>query len=133
MLTNYTQQYILYQIYEYSSDPTTVKPLSITYLVCRYEGLCALRQKYSELLFTGYSSPAHPFLQHQLSVQTVSNFLSQRKKKLFYFMSELLELLLASMDQPQADQLNSLAEGPPVQPNLIYLVLFHQTPDCNRH
>eukprot|EP00983_Pelagomonas_calceolata_P015568 493560-Pelagomonas_calceolata.AAC.1 len=29
-------------------------------------------------------------------------------------MSELLDLLLAGIDQPQADQPNSLAEGPPV-------------------
>eukprot|EP00983_Pelagomonas_calceolata_P107899 1159398-Pelagomonas_calceolata.AAC.1 len=51
---------------------------------------------------------------HQPSVQDVSNFLLQRNKKLFNSMSELLELLLAGMDQPQADQLNSLAEGLPV-------------------
>eukprot|EP00983_Pelagomonas_calceolata_P023564 742720-Pelagomonas_calceolata.AAC.1 len=78
--------------------------------MCRCEGLCALRQKDSELFWTlsGDFSPAaaHPFLslQHQLSVQAVSNFLLQHNKKLFYFMYELLDLLLAGMDQPQADQ-----------------------------
>eukprot|EP00983_Pelagomonas_calceolata_P016719 526433-Pelagomonas_calceolata.AAC.1 len=36
------------------------------------------------------------------------------RNTLFYFMSELLDLLLAGLDQPQADQLNSLAEGLPV-------------------
>eukprot|EP00983_Pelagomonas_calceolata_P042463 1138512-Pelagomonas_calceolata.AAC.1 len=54
-------------------------------------GLCALRQKYSKLwTLSGDYSLAHPFLQHQLSVQAVSNFLLQRNKKLFYFMSEIL-------------------------------------------
>eukprot|EP00983_Pelagomonas_calceolata_P085925 1156657-Pelagomonas_calceolata.AAC.1 len=59
-------------------------------------------------------SPANPFLQHQLCVQAVSNFLLQCSKKLFPFMSELLDLLLAGLDQPQADQPNSLVEGLPV-------------------
>eukprot|EP00983_Pelagomonas_calceolata_P076078 1153270-Pelagomonas_calceolata.AAC.1 len=73
--------------------------------MCRYEGLCALRQKYSEIFWTlsGNFSPAHPFLQHQPSVQALSNFLLQCNKQLIYFMSELLDLLLAGMDQPQAD------------------------------
>eukprot|EP00983_Pelagomonas_calceolata_P010678 345732-Pelagomonas_calceolata.AAC.2 len=51
---------------------------------------------------------------HQLSVQAASNFLLQCSKKLFYFMSELSNLLLAGLDQPQADQPNILAEGLPV-------------------
>eukprot|EP00983_Pelagomonas_calceolata_P082000 1155781-Pelagomonas_calceolata.AAC.2 len=35
-------------------------------------------------------------------------------------MPELLDLLLAGMDQPQADQPNSLAEGPPAeQPHFL--------------
>eukprot|EP00983_Pelagomonas_calceolata_P023504 740134-Pelagomonas_calceolata.AAC.1 len=57
--------------------------------MCRYEGLCALRQKYSKFFWTlsGDSSPAHPFFLHQPSVQAVSNFLLQSNKKLFYFMS----------------------------------------------
>eukprot|EP00983_Pelagomonas_calceolata_P024404 767967-Pelagomonas_calceolata.AAC.1 len=33
-------------------------------------------------------------------------------------MSEILDLLLAGMDQPQADQPSSLGEGLPVQSNL---------------
>eukprot|EP00983_Pelagomonas_calceolata_P076629 1153492-Pelagomonas_calceolata.AAC.2 len=72
--------------------------------MCRYEGLCA---------------PGRPFLQHQLSVQAVSNFLVQRNKRLFCVMFEVLDLLLAGMDQPQADQPNSLAEDLPAQFNLI--------------
>eukprot|EP00983_Pelagomonas_calceolata_P077354 1153819-Pelagomonas_calceolata.AAC.1 len=64
--------------------------------MCRYEGLCALRQKVLQSIwdFIRRFSPAHPFLQHQLSVQAVSNFLLQRNKKLFYFISELLDLLI---------------------------------------
>eukprot|EP00983_Pelagomonas_calceolata_P040116 1137467-Pelagomonas_calceolata.AAC.1 len=53
--------------------------------MCRCEGLSVLRQKYSDLY--GDFSPAHSFLQHQSSVQAVSNFLLRRNKKLFYFMS----------------------------------------------
>jgi len=34
--------------------------------------------------------------------------------KLFYFVSELMDLLLTGEDQSQADQPNSLAEGLPV-------------------
>eukprot|EP00983_Pelagomonas_calceolata_P030257 949264-Pelagomonas_calceolata.AAC.1 len=41
-------------------------------------------------------------------------------------MSELLELLLAGMDQPQADHPNSLAGGLPVYlGNLIFRALQH--------
>eukprot|EP00983_Pelagomonas_calceolata_P059432 1145914-Pelagomonas_calceolata.AAC.5 len=65
-------------------------------------------------ILSGVFSPAHPFLQHQLSVQAVYDFLMQCNKKLLYFMSELLNLLLTCLDQPQADQPNSLAEGLPV-------------------
>eukprot|EP00983_Pelagomonas_calceolata_P123380 1160998-Pelagomonas_calceolata.AAC.4 len=35
-------------------------------------------------------------------------------RSFFYFMSEILNLRLAGMDQPQADQPNSLAGGLPV-------------------
>eukprot|EP00983_Pelagomonas_calceolata_P098524 1158360-Pelagomonas_calceolata.AAC.9 len=38
-------------------------------------------------------------------------------------MSELMDLLLAGMDQPQADQPNSPAEGLPVNSNLILSVV----------
>eukprot|EP00983_Pelagomonas_calceolata_P057134 1144935-Pelagomonas_calceolata.AAC.1 len=71
----------------------------------------------SELFWTLSSdfSPAHPFLQHQPSVQAVSNFFLQRNKKLFYFMSEILDLFAVCWHgQPQADQPNILAEGLPV-------------------
>eukprot|EP00983_Pelagomonas_calceolata_P104111 1158987-Pelagomonas_calceolata.AAC.1 len=52
--------------------------------------------------------------------------LYQRNEKLFYSMSEILDLLLAGMNQPQADQPNSLAEGLP-DLNLIHKALsLHQ-------
>jgi len=54
-----------------------------------------------------------PFLQ-QASVQDVSDFLLQHNNKLFSFVSELMDIMLAGEDQSQADQPNSLAEGPPV-------------------
>eukprot|EP00983_Pelagomonas_calceolata_P061409 1146823-Pelagomonas_calceolata.AAC.3 len=56
-------------------------------------------------------------MRHSSICAYVSNFLLQRNWKLFYFMSELselLDLLLAGMDQPQADQPNILAGGLPV-------------------
>eukprot|EP00983_Pelagomonas_calceolata_P012503 401185-Pelagomonas_calceolata.AAC.1 len=79
----------------------------------RYEGLCALRHKYSELLL--YLAILH------LHILSCSNNLVSRLYLIsscnaisFLFMSEILDLLLAGMDQPQADQPNSLAEGLPV-------------------
>eukprot|EP00967_Tisochrysis_lutea_P049648 scaffold60839_cov20-Tisochrysis_lutea.AAC.2 len=50
----------------------------------------------------------------QASVQDVSDFLLQHNNKLFSFVSELMGIMLAGEDQSQADQPNSLAEGPPV-------------------
>eukprot|EP00983_Pelagomonas_calceolata_P052181 1142726-Pelagomonas_calceolata.AAC.1 len=83
--------------------------------MCRYDGLCALRQKYSELFqaLPGDFSLHNLFLREQRTVQAVSDFLLQHNRKLFLFMSELLDLLLVGVDQPQADQPNSLVEGPP--------------------
>eukprot|EP00983_Pelagomonas_calceolata_P046030 1139977-Pelagomonas_calceolata.AAC.3 len=43
----------------------------------------------------GDSSLAQPFLRQQLSIQAVSGFLLQHFKKLFFFMPELLDLLLS--------------------------------------
>eukprot|EP00983_Pelagomonas_calceolata_P003864 125274-Pelagomonas_calceolata.AAC.1 len=54
-----------------------------------------------------------PFLQ-QVSVQGVSDFLLQHNTKLFLFVSELMDIMLIGKDQSQADQPNSLAEGPPM-------------------
>eukprot|EP00983_Pelagomonas_calceolata_P072716 1151837-Pelagomonas_calceolata.AAC.2 len=80
--------------------------------VYRYEGVCALRWKCFKVFQTlpGDSSLAQPFLQQQLSVQAVFDFLLQHNNKLVC-VSELLDLLLAGKDQPQADQPNFLAEG----------------------
>eukprot|EP00983_Pelagomonas_calceolata_P003556 116198-Pelagomonas_calceolata.AAC.1 len=64
--------------------------------------------------YQAFFAQAYSAARHQLSIQAVSNFLLQCNKKFFYFMSELLDLLLVGMDQPQADQPNSLAEGLPV-------------------
>eukprot|EP00983_Pelagomonas_calceolata_P041792 1138208-Pelagomonas_calceolata.AAC.8 len=40
---------------------------------------------------------------------------SSPNNKLFSFVSELMDIMLAGEDQSQADQPNSLAEGPPMQ------------------
>eukprot|EP00983_Pelagomonas_calceolata_P048293 1141000-Pelagomonas_calceolata.AAC.5 len=56
----------------------------------------------------GDSSHAQPFLRQQLSVQSVFGFLWQHNNKLFFFVSELLDLLLAGADQPYAGQPNNL-------------------------
>eukprot|EP00983_Pelagomonas_calceolata_P062256 1147205-Pelagomonas_calceolata.AAC.2 len=48
-------------------------------------------------------------------VQAVSHFLLQLNKELFFFMSKLLDLLLAGADHSLwADQPSSLAEGLPM-------------------
>eukprot|EP00983_Pelagomonas_calceolata_P006569 215986-Pelagomonas_calceolata.AAC.1 len=44
-------------------------------------------------------------------VQAVFDFLLQHNNKLFFFVSELLDLLLAGEGQPQADQPSNLADG----------------------
>eukprot|EP00983_Pelagomonas_calceolata_P039476 1137197-Pelagomonas_calceolata.AAC.3 len=55
------------------------------------------------------------FLAATSLLQAVFDFLLQHNNKLFFFVSELLNLLLAhrqiGKDQPQADQTNSLAKG----------------------
>eukprot|EP00983_Pelagomonas_calceolata_P069640 1150444-Pelagomonas_calceolata.AAC.1 len=53
-----------------------------------------------------------PILQ-QASVQDVSDFRLQHNNKLFSFVSELMDIMLTGENQSQADQPNSLAEGPP--------------------
>eukprot|EP00983_Pelagomonas_calceolata_P044462 1139303-Pelagomonas_calceolata.AAC.1 len=53
-----------------------------------------------------------PFIQ-QACVQDVSDFLLQHNNKLFSFVPELMDIMLTGEDQSQAEQLNSLAEGPP--------------------
>eukprot|EP00983_Pelagomonas_calceolata_P040685 1137727-Pelagomonas_calceolata.AAC.1 len=79
---------------------------------CRYEGACALREYFELFQTLSFDfSLAQPFLRQQLSVQAVFDFLLQHNNKLFFSVSELLDLLSAGMDQPQADQPNSLAEG----------------------
>jgi len=82
---------------------------------CTDEHVCSLRRKY-QVLFEPYFQDIlemQPFLLHQVSSQFVHQFLHQRNAKLFFFVSELMDLFLAGRDQPQADQPNDLAEGHP--------------------
>eukprot|EP00983_Pelagomonas_calceolata_P130363 1161677-Pelagomonas_calceolata.AAC.19 len=44
--------------------------------------------------------------------------------KLFSFVSELMDIMLAGEDQSQADQPNSLAEGPPVIQSHPTVILY---------
>jgi hypothetical protein len=53
-------------------------------------------------------------LRQQVCAQVVYNFLLQHNNKLYYFVSELMDLFLTGENQSQADQPNSLAEGPPM-------------------
>jgi hypothetical protein len=46
--------------------------------------------------------------------QVVYDFLLQHNNKLLYFVPELMDFLLTGEDQSQADQPDSLAEGPPM-------------------
>eukprot|EP00983_Pelagomonas_calceolata_P086882 1156849-Pelagomonas_calceolata.AAC.7 len=58
-------------------------------------------------------STEQPYLQ-QVSVQAVYDFLLQHNSKLFPSVSELMDIMLTGEDKSQADQPNSLAEGPPI-------------------
>jgi len=84
--------------------------------MCRNADICALRVKYAYLFsqFSGNFSVEHPYLQQHISAQVVHDFLLQHNNKLFSFMSELMDFVLTGEDQSQADQSNSLAEGPPM-------------------
>ena len=55
-----------------------------------------------------------PYLTQPVSAQAVSDFLLQYDNRLFFFVSELMDLLLAGEDQSQADQPNNLADGHPM-------------------
>jgi hypothetical protein len=54
------------------------------------------------------------YLLQQVNNQFVHNFLSQQNTRLFLFLSELINLFVASRDQSGADQSNNLAEGHPL-------------------
>eukprot|EP00983_Pelagomonas_calceolata_P115788 1160236-Pelagomonas_calceolata.AAC.3 len=85
--------------------------------LCAFLGVMSVNQEAANLLDQAkglqVATLEHPFLQ-QASVQDVSDFLLQHNNKLFSFVSELMDIMLAGEDQSQADQPNSLAEGPPV-------------------
>ena len=85
-------------------------------LMCRDVGLCALRRKYAHLFsqFVGEFSVERPYLTQPVCDQAVSDFLLQYDNSLFFFVSELMDLLLTGEDQSQADQPNNLAEGHPM-------------------
>ena len=67
-------------------------------LMCRVVGLCALMGKYAHLFsqFAGEFSVERPYLTQPLRAQAVSDFLLQYDNSLFFFVSELMDLLLAA-------------------------------------
>jgi len=83
--------------------------------LCSDAGVCALRRKYAFLFseVPGFSIE-QAFVQHHVSAQVAIDFLLQHNNKLFFFLSELTDLLMAGEDQSQTDQPNVLAEGPPM-------------------
>jgi len=64
--------------------------------------------------FAGDFSVERPYLTQPVSAQAVSDFLLQYDNRLFFFVSELMDLPLTGEDQSQADQPNNLAEGRPM-------------------
>ena len=55
-----------------------------------------------------------PCLTQPVRAQAVDDFLLQYDNSPFFFVSELMDLLLTGEDQAQADQPNNLAEGHPM-------------------
>ena len=64
--------------------------------------------------FAGDFLVERPYLTQPVHAQAVSDFLLQYDNSLFFFVSELMGLLLAGEDQSQAEQPNNQAEGHPM-------------------
>jgi hypothetical protein len=82
---------------------------------CNHCNHCELRKHFS-FRFTPFLedfSAAQPFLLQQVNNQLVHDFLPQQNKRLFLFLSQLMDLFVAGRDQSAADQPNNLAEGHP--------------------
>jgi hypothetical protein len=78
--------------------------------------VCELSKHFSFCLFTPLFEDflaAQPFLLQQVNKQIVHDFLSQQNNRLFLFLSELMDLFVAGLDQSAADRLINLAEGHP--------------------
>jgi hypothetical protein len=84
-------------------------------LMCRDTDVCTLRRKYAPLFdcLSANFSLEQPYF-HQVSAQVVRDFLLQHNNKLYFFISQLMDIMMAGEDQSQADQPNTLAEGPPL-------------------
>eukprot|EP00983_Pelagomonas_calceolata_P049384 1141494-Pelagomonas_calceolata.AAC.2 len=93
--------------------PVTLMTFKVKHMCC--SGVPIPKSALSVRIMPLFSSTTSLFYIHiSHRIPAVPNFLLQRNKKLFYFMSELLDLLLAGMVKPQADQPNRLAGGLPV-------------------
>jgi len=83
-------------------------------LMCRDVGLCALRRKYAHLFNLLVTLQWSDHTSHNQLVLKLSDLLLQDDNSLFFFVSELMELLLTGEYQSQADQPNNLAGGHPM-------------------
>jgi hypothetical protein len=63
-------------------------------------------------------------LLQQVNNQLVHNSLSQQNKRLFLYLSELMDLFVAGRDQSAADQPNNLVEGHPI---IVTIVIRHNS------
>ena len=86
---------------------------------CKDACACALRQKYA-FLFDGlfatlqaFAIECRPYLNmlHQVINQDVFDFFNQPNNKLFFFISELMDVLMLAGSDQQADEPNDLAQG----------------------
>ena len=82
----------------------------------RNVSLCALRRKYAHLFcqFAGNFSMERLYLTQPVCAQAVADFLLQYDNSLFFFVSELMDLMMTGEEQSQADQQKNLAEGHPM-------------------
>jgi hypothetical protein len=88
----------------------------ISLLFCSDHRVCEVMRTHFSFLFTPFFedfSAAQPFLLQQVNNQLVHDFLSQQNNRLFFFLSELMDLFVAGRDQSAADQPNNLAECHP--------------------
>jgi hypothetical protein len=65
-------------------------------------------------------SAAQPFFLQQVNNQLVHDFLSQQNTRLFLFLSERKDIIVAGRDQSADDQPNNLAEGRPYYTHWLF-------------
>jgi len=91
-------------------------------LFCQDHRVCELRKKFSFLFVPFFEdfSAAQPFFLQQVNNQLVHDFLSQQNTRLFLFLSERKDIIVAGRDQSADDQPNNLAEGRPYYTHWLF-------------